>query len=393
MGRNKYQRCKISRPDPKFILLGVLMVCQMLGGQDVSDYQKQLDEISGQITQFKQMLNREGRKESTLLGQLDTIGLKKILARKEIERYDLQQQQVRRQQRITQQKIKDLQGKLSQSQDQIADILVNLYKFGRLHAYDLFLQVDDLAALISGHKNLITLVRTQEEILNDYLSTQKELKEAEAGLLTQNDKINEVLLGARKGRDLLADQERQNRRLIDQIKQDKKLHSRRITELEDRHQQLQNLIRDIIAQGSSLPFAPIPLPDMQGRLDWPITGRIISPFGTIRHPIYKTQTFNNGIEIAPRTDTIIKAVHPARVVYSDYFSPYGYLIILDHGYKYFTLYGRCDDKPWVKTGDVVMAGQALAKAGDIGSLEGKSLYFAIRAQDKFLDPLKWLKRR
>ncbi|MCJ7679697.1 MAG: hypothetical protein MUP70_03130, partial [Candidatus Aminicenantes bacterium] len=208
------------------------MGCLMLGGQDMTDYQKQLDEISGQITQVKRMLSREGRNESTILGQLDTIGLKKTLARKEIERYDLQQQQVSRQQRLTQQNIKNLQVKLTQSQDQIADILVNLYKFGRLHTYDLFLQVDDIAALISGHKNLITLVRTQEQILNDYLGTQKELKDAEARLTAQNNKINELLSGTRKERDLLADQERQNRRLIDQIKQNKKLHSQRIAELE-----------------------------------------------------------------------------------------------------------------------------------------------------------------
>lgn len=390
---NDMKKCGTCRPDPKFILIGVLMGCLMLGGQDMTDYQKQLDEISGQITQVKRMLSREGRNESTILGQLDTIGLKKTLARKEIERYDLQQQQVRRQQRLTQQNIKNLQVKLTQSQDQIADILVNLYKFGRLHTYDLFLQVDDIAALISGHKNLITLVRTQEQILNDYLGTQKELKDAEARLTAQNNKINELLLGTRKERDLLADQERQNRRLIDQIKQNKKLHSQRIAELEVKHQQLQDLIRDIIAQGSSLPFTPVPLPEKQGRLDWPISGRVISPFGTVLHPVYKTKTFNPGIEIAPGNDTLIKAIHPARVEFADYRSPYGYLIILNHGYHYYTIYGRCAEQPWVSTGDVVQAGQALAKVGDIGSLDGKSLYFAIRAQDKFLDPLKWLKRR
>lgn len=387
------KKCGICRPDPKFILLGILVVCLTIGGQDVSDYQKQLDEISVRITQLKRTLSRESQKESTLLGQLDTIGLKKTIARNEIERYNLQQQEIRREKKNTQQKMNELQVKLSQSKDQISDILVNIYKFGRLHATTLFLQVDDLTDLISGHKNLITLARSQEQTLSDYLITQTELKEAERQLKAQNEKIDDLLLASQTERTRIAEQERQNRRLIDQIKRNKNLHTQRITELEVKHQQLQDLIRDIIAQGSSLPFTPMPLPDKQGRLDWPISGRIISVFGTVLHPVYKTKTFNPGIEIAPGSDTLIKAIHPARVEFADYRSPYGYLIILNHGYHYYTIYGRCAEQPWVHKGDVVQAGQVLAKVGDIGSLEGKSLYFSIRGKDKFLDPLKWLKRR
>ena len=152
-------------------------------------------------------------------------------------------------------------------------------------------------------------------------------------------------------------------------------------------------MKRIVEENYPLPYPFIPLYEKKGALAWPVSGRIITPFGPQKHPRFNTITTNNGIEIAPkRAGASVLAVHAGRVVYADAFEGYGNLIIVDHGLTYYTLYGHCSEFQVAK-GDPVRAGQTIALTGDSGSLKGECLYFEIRYKTKALDPLKWLKRR
>ncbi|MBN2409780.1 MAG: peptidoglycan DD-metalloendopeptidase family protein, partial [Candidatus Aminicenantes bacterium] len=124
---------------------------------------------------------------------------------------------------------------------------------------------------------------------------------------------------------------------------------------------------------------------------WPLAGRVISRFGIERH--LNTSTMNNGIEIVPSGDgPVIRAVHPGKVVFADFFQGYGHLLIVDHGMNYYTLYGHCDEF-LVGKGAFVREEQPIGVAGDVGSIRGVSLYFEVRHRAKPLDPLQWLRRR
>jgi septal ring factor EnvC (AmiA/AmiB activator) len=372
-----------------FFILAFISADQQI---DISQYQRKMKEIALQIERIKNILTEETQRETSILAQLDQIGLKKELARKEIAMYNTQLQKATSELSDLQERIIILQSKLDNGKQSISKIVVTLYKFGELNYLDMLFQVKDIKSLVAENKNLTLLAKTQEKILYDYIATMDELKEAEKGLQSKKQEITRLLASTKDKRLELANKEQKSRSLINKIKQDKQIHKQRLEELNERHKDLQNLLKRILTQESVFPFIPSPLYEKKGKLDWPIPGSIISRFGTKHHPRFKTRTQNNGIEISPHTDLVVKAVHPASVVYSDYFRGYGNLIILDHGMKYYTLYGHCADL-LVKKGDFVDAGQAIAYVGDIGSLEGKTLYFSIRFRDKFLNPLQWLKRR
>jgi septal ring factor EnvC (AmiA/AmiB activator) len=89
---------------------------------------------------------------------------------------------------------------------------------------------------------------------------------------------------------------------------------------------------------------------------------------------------------------VVKSIHPGIVRYADYHEGYGRLIIIDHGMTYYTLYGHCSEL-YVTRGDAVQSGDPIALVGDIGSLQGTTLYFEIRHRLEALNPLQWLKRR
>lgn len=359
---------------------------------DLTSYKKKLNAISRQITQIKKSLAEAEQKESSILARLDRIGLQKALTQKEMALNSTRLRQANKDLRTTKNKILELRKKLEKGKEAISKIFVTLYKYGKLHYVELLFQAKSIKNLIIENKNLSILAKSQDNILRDYLKTMDELMAAQKTLEAKNREITLLLAANQNKQKQLSRQERENRAFINKIRQDKKTHTQRLAELSQRRVELQNLLKQLLARQKPLPFVPFPLYEKKGKMDWPIRGKIVSRFGTKRHPKFHTRTFSNGIEIAPDSDLVIKAVHPALVVYASYFRGYGNLIILDHGMKYYTLYGHCADI-LVKKGDVVNAGQPIAYAGDISSITGRTLYFAIRSRNKFLDPLQWLKRK
>ncbi len=375
-------------------ILFILLFCPVgLSQQDVSEYQERLSKLTLQINELKARIKKEEKKETTILSTLDRIGFNKRLINKEISVNTIQLNKANKELSSLKERIPPLKEKLEKEKKFIERTLVTLYKFGKFSTFQYMLQAEDFASLLSESKNLSVLAQHQETIVSEYLKTLSDLKSAESGLESKKDEISTLIQNAQQKRKELEDQERKNKALIRQIQRNREIHLKTLEELKGRTEQLQILIKKLLEEEISLPVAWVPLYERKGKLSWPVEGKIITRFGLQKHPRFSTVTINNGIEIAPKKgNMIIRAIHPGKVVFTDYFRGYGRLIILDHGMKYYSLYGHCDDF-LVKKGDFVEADRAIALIGDISSLKGVALYFEIRFQTKPLNPLQWLKRR
>src|SRR6185369_16828791 len=126
----------------------------------------------------------------------------------------------------------------------------------------------------------------------------------------------------------------------------------------------------------------------RGKIPWPVSGRIISPFGRYKNPEFKVVVENSGVQIQAPLGTSFKAVAAGTVRYADWFKGYRKLVILDHGQGYYSLYAQASELS-VSEGQKVVAGQVLGSVGDTGSLVGSSLYFEIRKNGVPQDPLRW----
>lgn len=361
--------------------------------QDVSEYQKKLNEISGQIKELQTKIEEEEKKESTILSRLDMIGFNKKLIRKEITLYTIQMDRANEELSSIKKIIPELKEKLEREKEAIEKILITVYKFGKFSSLQFILQADDVGTLISEGKHLTLLAQYQENVVSDYIQNLSQLKAAEDKQETKKKDISRLIGEAQKKRKELEEQERKNRTLIGEIKKNRNIHLQTIEELRERHEKLQTLIKKLLEEEVTFPAPLIPLFEKKGALPWPIAGTVVSSFGLQRHPLFKTTTTNNGIDISPKRDNVVvKSIHPGKVVYADYFQGYGNLIIIDHGLTYYSLYGHLSDI-LIKKGDMVKAEQPIAFVGDIGSLEGVTLYFEIRNKTKPENPLHWLKRR
>ncbi|MBN1225199.1 MAG: peptidoglycan DD-metalloendopeptidase family protein [Candidatus Aminicenantes bacterium] len=359
--------------------------------QDVSEYEKRLEEIAAQINDLKAQIKKEENRKSSLLSRLDKIGFNKKLIRKEISLYNIQMEKANAELKSLNNKIPALKSELAREKDSVSKILVTLYKFGRLNIFGSMLQAENVGSLLSENKHLVLLAQHQQQTVSEYMKTLNDLKSSEKKVESKKAEIAQLIDKAGKKKQDLDAEEKSNQALLKDIDQNKETHQKVMAELTERAEQLQKLMKKILSSQVPLPVTLIPLYEKKGKIPWPISGQIVTHFGLKRHPRFRTLTKNNGIEISPKKNVIVKSIHPGTVVYNDHFQGYGNLLIIDHGMSYYSLYGHCTDF-LVKKGDPVQSEQPIAMVGDLGSLKGQTLYFEIRYKTKPLNPLQWLKR-
>ena len=187
--------------------------------------------------------------------------------------------------------------------------------------------------------------------------------------------------------------------LLASLRREKTTRLRALREMEAAAQRLEKMMDEIARramikpkQPPSAPSTGVGLEALRGKLDWPVHGSVSAPFGKYKHPEFAGEIFRKGIDIDAAIGEEIRAVEKGTVVYADRFSGYGKMVIVDHGERYYTIYGHLSEII-KKSGDEVRRGEVVGRAGDSDSLAGSKLYFEMRKDGRSLDPVPWFKKQ
>ncbi len=123
-----------------------------------------------------------------------------------------------------------------------------------------------------------------------------------------------------------------------------------------------------------------------GKLHWPTKGKLKHRFGENRQGSAGLQW--SGVSIQADRGSEIQAIYPGTVVFSDWFDHYGWLVIIDHGGGFMSLYAHTEGL-YKNVDDYVTQGELIAVVGDSGDVDQTSLYFEIRRQGTPVDPADW----
>lgn len=116
---------------------------------------------------------------------------------------------------------------------------------------------------------------------------------------------------------------------------------------------------------------------------WPTSGPVTRGY---------SEGVHKGIDIGGEHGDPVTAVAAGKVVYAGTgIAGFGELLIIKHNEVYLSAYGH-NDELLVAEGDIVVAGQAVAKKGNSGT-DSVKLHFQIREEGKPIDPLRLLPRR
>ncbi len=122
-----------------------------------------------------------------------------------------------------------------------------------------------------------------------------------------------------------------------------------------------------------------------GTFVYPVRGRLSSGFG------HRWGTTHKGIDLACAAGTPIKASDGGTVVYSGWNNGgYGYMVKIDHGNGYQTVYAH-NSRNAVSVGQKVAQGEVIAYVGSTGNSTGNHVHFEVIQGGVQKNPLNFLK--
>lgn len=130
-----------------------------------------------------------------------------------------------------------------------------------------------------------------------------------------------------------------------------------------------------------------------GPLYMPVSGaRVSSGYGRRVHPVtHEVGKMHTGVDLAVPEGTPIHAADEGTVTLAEWWSGYGYCVIIDHGGGMWTLYGHIRSGGIkVKVGEHVSRGQVIAESGSTGRVTGPHLHFEVRENGSPVNPMPYL---
>jgi septal ring factor EnvC (AmiA/AmiB activator) len=143
------------------------------------------------------------------------------------------------------------------------------------------------------------------------------------------------------------------------------------------------------AAGRPAPRTPVvasAAPLQVGGLGWPLSGALLAGYGGTMPDGRASQ----GLLIASNAGVPVKAVADGTVVYAEWMTGYGLLLIIDHGNGYMSLYAH-NDALLKDVGASVKRGDAVTTVGTSGGHGRPALYFELRRNGQPVNPATWLR--
>ena len=129
------------------------------------------------------------------------------------------------------------------------------------------------------------------------------------------------------------------------------------------------------------------VPIQVGGLGWPLSGTLLAGYGG-RMPDGRS---SNGVLIGAAAGTQVRAVADGTVVFAEWMTGYGMILIVDHGNGAMSLYAHCEAL-LKSAGDTVKRGDAVATVGNSGGQGQPALYFELRRNGQPVNPASFLQR-
>ncbi len=127
-----------------------------------------------------------------------------------------------------------------------------------------------------------------------------------------------------------------------------------------------------------------------GSYSWPCASStyITSKFGYRIHPIFQTQKYHSGVDIAANSGEPITAAAGGTITIAEYSSSYGNYVVIYHSDGTTTLYAHMSSMA-VSAGQTVSKGDVIGYVGSTGNSTGPHLHFEVRVNGSCVDPLQY----
>ncbi|MDY0189414.1 MAG: peptidoglycan DD-metalloendopeptidase family protein [Desulfuromonas sp.] len=364
--------------------------CSLALGSELEDKRDSLQQVKQQISKTADKLQEKQAAEKSALQQLEQ--LEQQIARNDDSLSSAANavKQSRREIEELKEKIEHYSVILGRSQKDVEKRLSALYTSGDMSSLRLIFSTETPLELAENLTFLGRISAHDKKLLTSYRQRMQQFRQAQLEMEEHIEQQKKILQKQREQKHQLAQSKSKRSILVKKIRRDTTTLHALLKELEDRSARMTSLVQNLEKQHANV-FIPSGqnFAASKGQIPWPSSGAVRTNFGTQKDENFGGKHKNNGVTIAAVAGTKIKAIWDGRIAFSSPFKGYGNLIIIDHGYKYYSLYAQAAQLN-LPVGTVVKRGEVITTSG----LDGRdSYYLEIRHASTPLDPKDWLQPR
>lgn len=389
---------RILRPMPAghriAVVMSIVLLPLSVGAQGDDDNltrikEQELEEVRERISNLKQSMDRRARERDRITGELQA-------AEAEISEKRLNLKDLERQKRYVESQKADVEGKLATEQSRLDQEMSLLaaqvraaYTSGGQDRLKMLLNQADPAALgrqLAWYRYLSDMRGANIDAVNAIID---ELAGLRARVAEEDARLAQLAKARYAELTELNTAQEQRQALLATLKRRIAEEGSEIERLAEQERDLARLIAELTSILSDYPISSEqPFSELEGKLTWPVAGRLMHDFGQPRAGGVKW----NGVVLAAPRGREVRAIYHGRVVFADWLAGLGLLVIVDHGEGFMTLYGY--NETTLKTaGDWVAPGDVIATVGDSGGQQQSGLYFEIRKDTRPVNPRGWVTRQ
>jgi murein hydrolase activator len=372
-----------------FSLLALSFACHAgYAATSKSLQQDKLDQIRNNINQVESSLDKDKSKRGKLQRELKSLDKKIAKLSKEIKYTKYLIKKSKKSLKSLNSELKDLEKSLKAQKDALSLQIKTAYMMGENETLKLLLNQQN--ALEMGHAVVYYqyLNKTRSHQILEYNLLVHEKTSLKDRITSKSQKLAELKKSQFMQKNRFTANRARRNKLIALL--DNKIISNEDTlaSLLTHRRKIEQLLislGEVLADIPGKPAGEKAFSSQKGRLPWPVAGRITNKFGAKKA---RSDLKWNGVVLAMNYGEPVHAINKGRVIFSNWLQGYGFIIILDHGSSYMSLYGY-NQNLLKERGDWVNQGDVIATVGDSGGQNSSGLYFEIRKQGKPINPRNW----
>ena len=358
---------------------------------------KQLDAIRGELEKGREKLKTLQKEEGTYLGQLEQLEKNIAASHTYLGILDRKIDTVQ----IHIHRLNDslsAAGRLLASRQEIMRRrLRQAYMQGKVRPFVSFFAAKSPLDAVNRVRYLEEINRYDRTLVDHIRTTRRTIDEKKQVQQLERERLEGLRSDKVREQGTLLTEEQQRKKTLKEVRLKKESFEAMVRELEASQKELAAMIRLLEkqrkkARKSTSRKTVATFEKRKGTLPWPVEGPVITRFGKLVHPQYRTVILNNGIDIGADNGDEVHCIAAGTVIHTGWMRGLGKMVIVDHVGGYLSIYAHLQEIK-VAMNQSVGPERVVGTVGETGSLGGAKLHFEIRKSAEALNPVDWLEKR
>jgi len=352
----------------------------------VEQLRQQREEIEQQRQRLERQRNEIKQQENAAQDRLEGLEDQIKTTAAEVSRNEQQLQQAEERLKALQKELAQAEDKFQQQQSATVARLQFLQRQQGSQGWAVLLQSQNINEFLERRSQLRRVYQSDRAFLEQLKATAADIDRRRSAVEQQKNEIALITqqLLARKAE--FEDQAEVQEGLVQRLNQDRQALEAAESQLERDSNNLASLIRQRLNAAAGRGRLVI---RGTGIFSLPSAGSLTSGFGYRVHPILGYRRFHAGVDFGAPHGSPIHAADRGSVIFSGWYGGYGRSVVIDHGNSITTLYAHTS-RVYVREGQTVERGEAIAAVGSTGLSTGPHLHFEVRRNGEPVNPLDYL---